>query len=1469
MHLTHTSPVDNDQPASSSASAAAAAASAGGGGGGGNGVVSDACLCQWMVDRMADVGEQGGATLPCTLCQQIYHEGCVQYYGERRLFVCHMCRFRQMDPGRQLVGRPMWLCALGGGKDRRDHLIDMERLLDGRLWWERQAIVVRCLSAHDSSPRQTWPEELDVTVNSELAIRFKRQQAEREEPRDVTRYFLTHTVSNVTVEYRNPPSDIRILGFFVTSHDPWADTNSPTSQRQSLRDFYDNGPAPAQPPAPPAAAAAAAAAPSSKVLTGRKATGGKAPRKQVATLRSAPAAAASAAAGASPPPAAAAAAPSSKAWTGRLMPRGQLATLPSGWCGRMQNLGGPFPSGVAFLSGVPSRPQPARDTEEESGGPSRGRSSSVPRWVSAAPTSPSAAPNRSASAPPSPANRETSAASAPAAAASAAAGAPPPPAAAAAAAAGGGGGPIRWHSRTWRMDLSDVADGMDMDDDRNGRDDDDSDSDEDMRPMKERLAGRLPKDGLGFFRSRRAPNIPAEPESPGDPTKCCLCKVGEPAVCLQPCGHLLCGRCFASRPLETLGGLERAEEAFEADLDNVLDSRDNELIRSSSCSHVHRCPRCNWSVNCITEADGSTPVDGWRFLGKSLKDVLRQREAMGDSLRMDLEALLTRGDLNDEGVREQIKAMIYPRPAVAKMIMSRGIVKENDMRQFFPDRMASVIRFLLFKGDWSLVNQLVLHGLIPQPELITVLRDACQLILKVTMAGRAEYLALVDTLIPLANINLTDDDSSPLSILANREGPCTQAERALIAECVQKLIDGGARVGRFSLRQTLPMPLVRQLIKVPNSDLTDIHPNGDTILHTVINRMSLQDFTRPVVKPDGSYNPAVDAILTILRIRRQPDGSLLLLKEGRHYPDAPRVPDRVASMANLEGHLPLHRLIKKARECGGSTTCSAAFDLVLEALFKRGGAPWGFTRNRADPANVHFVDPPVFIHWNEIVLGDGDWMHRWFHDKPLLRKLFANGMDTNIRDTKGNTLLHRSIRQGSAGREDVVGFLLSQGVDPSARNHAGETALGMLYNLIATRPLAFEPAHLLSVLVSHGADTHDIRRHDGRPQSLLSLYRPQGIPTAVRRGGPGSTPPPTISVSAEQYRAVSDAVASGDRNQLVGVLVNMCLMKTFWPVNSHIPRTPLWREALFGSPGRLMSYMRMGALIDPIPPDLRSRPATATVIRTYHSYLQGSKKRVRYALEGWTAAMSELTNDVPRDSPLGHFLTERLPESLMAQFYSYMLPPTFAALPSHLFPGNTPFHNACRGILTSHMHTMATECAKGPGGLGEPGIELLIMACVILLEPEILKEGLRVGIYEMIPPATPDPQQQQQQQPSSSSSSSSSSGAAPLQSDAFMALSDANAALSTLEASVEAIMTALRQAKEQAAVDGAANGGGGGGGGEAASSLNAGPPQQSNNNAATAAAAASEPASSAGVGVRSGSAGGVDESARPARRQRL
>ncbi|CEM15505.1 unnamed protein product [Vitrella brassicaformis CCMP3155] len=867
------------------------------------------------------------------------------------------------------------------------------------------------------------------------------------------------------------------------------------------------------------------------------------------------------------------------------------------------------------------------------------------------------------------------------------------------------------------------------------------------------------------------------------------------------------------------------------------------------------------SVNRITEADGSRPVDGWKAVGKSLEDVLTQREAMGDSLRMGLEALLTGGDLNDEEVRRQIRSMINPSPAVAKMIMSRSTVKEKDIRQFFADRMASAIRFLLYKGDWSRVNQLVLHGLIPQPELITILRDACQHIFKVTMVGRPEYLALVDTLIPLANINLTDDDSSPLSILCN-----AKAERALIDECVEKLLDGGALVGRFSLRQELPMPLVRQLIKVPDADLTDIRPNGDTILHTVINKMSLQDFTRPIVKPDGSYNPAVDAILTILRIHRQPDGSLLLLKEGRHYPDAPRVPEKVASMANLEGHLPLHRFIKKARECGGcgSATCSAAFDLVLEALFKRGGAPQGFTRNRADPANVHFVDPPVFLGWNEIV--GSDWMHRWLHDKPLLRKLFANGMDANIRDTKGNTLLHRSIRQGSASREDVVGFLLSQGVDPSARNHAGETTLVMLYNLIATRPLAFEPAHLLSVLVSHGADIHDIRRHDGRPQSLLGLYRPPGIPTGgVRRGGPGSTPPPTISVSAEQCRAVSDAVASGDRNRLLGVLVNMCLMKTFWPVNSHIPRTPLWRDALFGSasPGRLMSYMHMGALIDPIPPDLRSRPATATVIRSTHPHItnrrttgicRGARSESVMRWKGWTAAMSELTKDVPRDSPLGHFLTERLPESLMAQFYSYMLPPTFAALPSHLFPGDTPFHNACRGILSSHMHTMAAACAKGPGGLGTPGIELLIMACVIFLEPEILKEGLRVGIYEMIPPATPDPQQQQSQP---SSSSSSSSGGAPLQSDASTALSDANAALSTLEASVEAIMTALRQAKEQAAVDGAANGGGGGG--EAASSLNAGPPQQSNNNAATAAAAASEPTSSAGVGVRSSSAGGVDE----------
>lgn len=66
--------------------------------------------------------------------------------------------------------------------------------------------------------------------------------------------------------------------------------------------------------------------------------------------------------------------------------------------------------------------------------------------------------------------------------------------------------------------------------------------------------------------------------------------------------------------------------------------------------------------------------------------------------------------------------------------------------------------------------------------------------------------------------------------------------------------------------------------------------------------------------------------------------------------------------------------------------------------------------------------------------------HRIKKARETVESMLAGGADINEADGSGQTLLHRIARRGPLSSEEMVGFLLKQGADPTIRDADGKTA---------------------------------------------------------------------------------------------------------------------------------------------------------------------------------------------------------------------------------------------------------------------------------------------------------------------------------------------------------------------------------------------------------------------------------------------
>ncbi len=94
----------------------------------------------------------------------------------------------------------------------------------------------------------------------------------------------------------------------------------------------------------------------------------------------------------------------------------------------------------------------------------------------------------------------------------------------------------------------------------------------------------------------------------------------------------------------------------------------------------------------------------------------------------------------------------------------------------------------------------------------------------------------------------------------------------------------------------------------------------------------------------------------------------------------------------------------------------------------------------------------------------------------IARDLVLHGADPNIRDSKGNTLLHYIVRHCLVF-EEYVEILLDRGADPNIRNKQGETPLHTLfkYGYCGNE----RKARIAKILIERGANPH-IRDKNGK-----------------------------------------------------------------------------------------------------------------------------------------------------------------------------------------------------------------------------------------------------------------------------------------------------------------------------------------------------------------------------------------------------
>ena len=86
------------------------------------------------------------------------------------------------------------------------------------------------------------------------------------------------------------------------------------------------------------------------------------------------------------------------------------------------------------------------------------------------------------------------------------------------------------------------------------------------------------------------------------------------------------------------------------------------------------------------------------------------------------------------------------------------------------------------------------------------------------------------------------------------------------------------------------------------------------------------------------------------------------------------------------------------------------------------------------------------------------------------------GADPNVRDKRGNTLLHYTVQYGWMDVNYLVETLLSRGADPNARNKNGETPLHVA---VKCRCMPHTKAKIVELLLEYGADPR-IRDRSGR-----------------------------------------------------------------------------------------------------------------------------------------------------------------------------------------------------------------------------------------------------------------------------------------------------------------------------------------------------------------------------------------------------
>ncbi|CEM24689.1 unnamed protein product [Vitrella brassicaformis CCMP3155] len=233
-----------------------------------------ACLC-----GRRDMGSTfSSPSVRCRECYGLYHERCVHYHGDRSRYVCHICRFKKMDPFNQVVDGPLFVHVLVSGSNMKQQTLHLPRLVE----WRRKnyEIWVRCLSTRDTSLTHTWPYELSIKVNDTVggcvtetdrkscALQLPQEakipkaspeKKRREEPLNLTKYFsagqnqgnnrveINWSIADEQVDRDGRRVTIRpayIIGFFVAQRRTPADIEEVVrrqeiSERDGLRRVLD------------------------------------------------------------------------------------------------------------------------------------------------------------------------------------------------------------------------------------------------------------------------------------------------------------------------------------------------------------------------------------------------------------------------------------------------------------------------------------------------------------------------------------------------------------------------------------------------------------------------------------------------------------------------------------------------------------------------------------------------------------------------------------------------------------------------------------------------------------------------------------------------------------------------------------------------------------------------------------------------------------------------------------------------------------------------------------------------------------------------------------------------------------------------------------------------------------------------------------------------------------------------------